>query len=207
MLRLAGAAVLGATTTIGMAWALARWRTVPPYPRTTMRAFMLNGRAWNTTEVHLWGAQDIWWMDLEFDEVQAGRAHAIEQRTAMKEGHAVIHRLSKDAATLCDEARTRFVELAKQRPGSAALTSPPSWGSFTDPASLPPFDKSGNDAAFGFPVPCLWYRVLGQLKANMTLGGPVEGGILLHGLPSSRGTGLYHALPSARSGPRWRSIG
>ena len=81
VLRLASAAVLGAATTVGVAWALARWLPVPPYPRTTLRAFIVNGRAWSTTEVRLWGAHDIWWMDLEFDAPGLDGREKLRRRT------------------------------------------------------------------------------------------------------------------------------
>ena len=186
ILRAAAALLLGATTTLAAAWALARWREVPPYPRTLFRAFMVGGRAFSTSETHLWGAHDIWWMDLEFDA---------RQRAALAPTTPLDLIAPLPPSEQCAQTRLNFSRMTRQRPGTLALEAPPPWGSFSHPASLPDFNHSGEDAAFGFPLPCLWYRVVSPLKGNVTYGGPVEGGILVSGQPTSRGTGNYHALP------------
>ena len=177
ILRAAVAVLLGATTTLAAAWALARWRDVPPYPRTLFRAFMIGGRAFSTSETHLWGAHDIWWMDLEFDA---------RQRAALTPTSALDLIAPLAPHEQCTQMRSNYAETARQRPGTIAMEEPPPWGSFMHPDFLPAFNFSGEDAAFGFPLPCLWYRVVSPLKGNMVFGGPVEGGILVQVASSAR---------------------
>ncbi|MBX3359112.1 MAG: hypothetical protein KF745_11885 [Phycisphaeraceae bacterium] len=183
--------ILGAATTITIALAFARLRPLPQYPRTVARAFILDGRAWSTGEVHLLGAADIWWSDLADSAAPPPRSTA-ERAMALLGARPAP---SKTPDQLVSDARRTHTQLAAERPGFTALDSPPSWGTFAQPPPLPPPGTLGEDAAFGFPFPCLWYRVLSQARGNASIGAAIEHGYHVRGTPNARATGSYTILP------------
>jgi hypothetical protein len=164
--------LLGIATAIGVAVLLAAFRPVPMYPRQTIGCFEQWGRPWNVSEVNPVGVYDIWWMDL-----------------------------NADGAGPTDELVRRQREQIDQRPATIPQVrirhSAPSWGTFhrrVEPAAL-----IGSDTAFGFPFPCLWYTVVGDVvgapASAPSIGGErIEGGLVLRGSVSCRGRD-FAAIP------------
>jgi hypothetical protein len=172
--HLKGAALcmgLGLLASVLTAWTVAGLSNIPMYPRDTIRVFAADDRAYHAVEVHQFGTIDIWWSLI--DE---------EPGTA-----------SERAAKALEKARQPI----PGRPERRVTASPASWGSLRHPDPLLP--RIGSDTAFGWPMPCLWYQVTGELSRNgagdLQVGGDqLHGGILLKGELSSRGRS-FRALP------------
>jgi hypothetical protein len=76
---------------------------------------------------------------------------------------------------------------------------PPSWGTFRESAPPPDGFIIGSDSAFGWPLPCMWYQVMGKLAGDLTVGystagSELRGGWFLNGEVDSRGRD-FHAFP------------
>ena len=100
------------------------------------------------------------------------------------------------AADIVAKQRLSIAELVASRPGSTLDNTPARWGTFAAPAAPPA--TIGSDTAFGWPLRCLWYQVLGEThkgpKSIILDHETLHGGLLLNGELSARGRG-FHALP------------
>lgn len=186
------ALTLGLATSLATALAIARFRPLPQYPRTVARAFLLNGRAFAAAEVHVTGGTSIWWDDLSVSSVpppRSGAARTLEVLGITRRG------TTKTPDQLLADARATHAQLAQERDGFVAFDDPPHWGTFARPGSPPTPDTLGEDAAFGFPIPCLWYRVVSQARGNASVGATIEHGYHIRGTPNARATGSFIVLP------------
>jgi hypothetical protein len=131
--------LLGAATTLAVAWSLALWTKVPQYPRTTIGSVLWWGRAWDAAELHRPGVIDVWWGDQEPENPGMSARQIVEKQN--------------------EDCR----RLAAKRPGTVVRTAPPWWGTFSRAeAPTGPAVVMGSDTAYGWPWPCLWYQVLGR---------------------------------------------
>jgi hypothetical protein len=161
----------GLLATYMVAWGLAAFSAVPMYPRDTIRAFVANGRVHHSAEVHKSGFVDVWW----------GVERAVSQNP------------KGDADAILAQSR----EPRLGSPLTRTIEQPPSWGTLKSPT--PGLSAIGSDTAFGWPLPCLWYQVTGELSQNeagnwKVDGDELHGGLLIRGNASSRGRS-FRALP------------
>jgi hypothetical protein len=167
---------LGLITTVAVAWGLALFRTIPMYPRTRIGAFMRWDQAWNVAEAPITGVLDRWWGELS-------DTPTLEERKTQ-------------APAAISAATSEISAIAAERPGIAAITRPPSWGTFAQP-SPPPLELDiGADTAFGWPRVCLWHSATSRYNqaTSSVTGGTLHGGLLVRGEISVRGHD-YLALP------------
>ncbi len=166
--------LLGLLPTLVLSWSLAAFAPIPMYPRTTLGSFMRQGRPWHIAIVRPFGITDIWWSDMQSDE----------PTTPPDE---IVH-----------NTQAELDRLITTRPGSATHNSAPAWGSLAAAALPPPKLDTGSDTAFGWPLRCLWYQVVGSTTptpTGITLDHEsLHGGILIKGEPSAR-IRSFHALP------------
>ncbi|MCL4743179.1 MAG: hypothetical protein KJZ54_13355 [Phycisphaerales bacterium] len=174
MRRWKAAGPLGLLTTLAVAWLLAAAVPVPMYPRHVARAWLgEDGRPWSCYETGVFGVRDAWWHDVTDAYAGLSPAEVVERHSA-EQAHAAGRRAVAD--------------------GQIALTSaPPSWGTLAR-GRAGPVDVVGSDSAFGWPRPCLWYSVRGELTGTTLVNERLVGGVRLFGVPSSRGRD-FRALP------------
>lgn len=177
--RMVSAAILslalGISTTVVIAWSLALWLSVPMYPRTTLGAFLCWERPWHMGEVRRPGVIDCWWGD-EQPENPGQSPREIVEREARDTG-----------------------ALVATRPGSSLRTTRPDWGTFAQaaaPTGAP--HLLGCDTAYGWPLPCLWFQVIGSYNdASHVARAETSHGAILLSTPDSldvRGHD-YRAVP------------
>jgi hypothetical protein len=173
-IRFALLAALGLVSTLVIAWAVAAVRDIPMYPRTTIGAFERWRIPWHAGRVDRGGVSDLWWTDLRVD-------------------------FPGEAEPAVRESRRLNAEHAANKPGIRIENRRPGWGTFDRSSPPPAAFGSGSDTAFGWPLPCLWYQVVG-VSGRDSEGSPtidqerLVGGIALRGEPSCRIRG-FHALP------------
>ncbi|HZW09905.1 MAG TPA: hypothetical protein VFF69_08370 [Phycisphaerales bacterium] len=186
MRRILLALVLGALTTVAVAWTLAAFMPVPMYPRRVVRDWLgADGRAWGSAEVVLPGVHDVWWDDLA--DSYAGTAEEI-----------------------VEQARIRHAALQAERRGTPeemrVADGPPRWGTHAR-GRAGPTNTIGSDTAYGWPLPCLWLSVRSATQQAGTAIALVDenfvGMMRLSGEPSAR-MRTFRALPVL---PRWGAIG
>ncbi|HRQ72074.1 MAG TPA: hypothetical protein PLU35_03505 [Phycisphaerales bacterium] len=174
MRRWKAATLLGVATTLGVAWLLAVAVPVPMYPRRVARAWLGgDGRAWSSHEVGRIGVRDAWWYDLADDDADLPPAEAVEVM------------------------RARNVKLeAERRDGDMWFRirePPPSWGTLAR-GRVGPESMIGSDTSYGWPLPCLWYSIHGDLAGNTIVNERLIGGLPVIGVPTSR-VRDFRALP------------
>jgi hypothetical protein len=192
--RPALALLLGALTTIAVAWALAAWAPVSSNGPRVSGAFERWDRAWHITRIRHRGVRIHWWSNLADDEPVRSPAALLDARAP------------PPAADLVAESRAHLIEwqeLARTLYPISIDNEPPAWGTFVQ-EDLPPEAPIGSDTAFGWPAPCLWYQVVaGFNRVTMsTVGDRLAGGILLSGAPESRAS-TFRALPLR---PTWPGL-
>lgn len=185
MRRIGIAFVLGALTTVAVAWLLAAFLPVPMYPRRVGRAWMAsNGSLWTASEVRPFGVHDVWWLEVDEDPTVTREA----QLAALRESYR-----SMEAERRGTSERLR------------ASDDPPRWGTLAGGRDGPAA-TIGSDTAFGWPLPCLWYSVRsGTMSTNSGIalvGEKLVGGYRVRGTPSARAR-PFGALPLL---PLWAGL-
>ncbi len=107
-----------------------------------------------------------------------------------------------------EQIRARIKEMEVERRGKPNAmryrSGLPAWGTFVSGPG-PGETKTGSDTTFGFPLPCLWYSVRGEVKTtpqSVTLTNEhIVGGLVIAGEPSAR-VRNFHALPMLPIWPR-----
>ncbi len=174
MRRWKAAILLGLATAIGLAWLLSVAAPVPMYPRRVARAWLgEDGRAWSSHEVGRVGVRDAWWYDLADTDADRPPPEIVESMRAENAHYEARRRGTPEAI------RSSHV--------------PPSWGTLAR-GRAGPERMIGSDTAYGWPLPCLWYSVHGDLVGNTTVNERLVGGVRVVGVPSARGRD-FRALP------------
>lgn len=187
--------LLGATSTVGIAWGLAAWAPVSGNGPRVSGAFERWDRAWNVTRIDQFGVRLHWWSNLADDE-------------PIRSPAALLKALGPRPSTqhIVAERRRRLEEIAAAGRAMYPVRidhAPPGWGTFAG-EPLPHRARIGSDTAFGWPAPCLWYQVTGGFDriTMSTIGDELAGALLLHGSPESRAQS-FRALPLR---PIWRGL-
>lgn len=181
------AVLLGAATTLAIAWGLAAWAPVSGNGPRASDAFDRWDRAWYITRIRHFGVRLHWWSDLSASEPARTPAQFLQDLTSRASAAELVAESRRELVELQESGRTRY-------PITADNETPP-WGTFTGPA-LTPTVRIGSDTAFGWPAPCLWYQVVAGFDqmTMSTVDDELAGGILLSGRAGSR-AGAFRALP------------
>jgi len=184
--------VLGAVTTILVAWSFAIWKKVPMYagtpaaslPRPRSYTFVAWDRPWQANEITGFGFDDIWWLDLHADNPGEDPATLVANSRA--------ERASRQAGP-------RFAHVVYS-------DNPPPWGTFGR-EHPPPENLIGSDTAYGWPLPCMWYQVVGQkyfflLEGNTEYGDFIYGAWFLGGQLDS----VSHDYTAIPLRPMWKPL-
>lgn len=171
---------LGTASTFAVSWMFAAFQHVPMYggtpaatsPRPYVSAFIWHDRAWSINGITGIGYADHWWTNLLVDVPPDSP-------------------LRGDNLALVSSWGARVNESA---PEARVRSTSPSWGTFARTTPPPDRDVMGSDSAFGWPWPCLWYQVRGEVINNATANNTLYGGLHLRGVVDTRGRD-FHALP------------
>lgn len=189
VLRIAVAVSLGVATCLGVAFALAAFTTPPTYPRTNTGSFVLWDGPWNAVEAHRFGLVHIWWGRLDDGERVNSIGAALRALQPRPPAEEVVARVRAEAEIRENQRRgTEYWLRIRNHPRP--------WGTFARAEPPPKPFTMGSDAAFGWPLPCLWYQIYTTLNrfTLTTVTDELHGGYILRGTPESRGD-RYRVLP------------
>lgn len=141
----AGILLLGLASTLAVVYLVARVGHILALasPPQTIHVFLKWNRAWIATSIEHRDQTWIYWHELGPDQ-SIGLAQVAESSP---------ERLAAEAASFLQNDPRRA-------PSHRVLRRPPSWGSMASAASPP--DTSGIDRGIGWPLPCMWFREVGD---------------------------------------------
>lgn len=176
------ALVLGAVTTVALAWAIAEWRPLPNELPMAGGVFMHweDPWPWSTVERSSTGITVVNW-------ARATGAYVTSLPETSVSSNAAY--LSQIAQITPDDVQQKLEanleRVIQERPGYVVHREAPRWGTFVQSKPPPDGQVMGSDTAFGWPMRCMWYQMQSQYGMNRVWGERLYGGIVRSGQPSA----------------------